>query len=70
MHVCTKLVKNFNRCSNKNMSDINFYKEILDKIGFPILVAGYLLLRTDKRIERITELQSEILAHLKAKKDE
>lgn len=48
-----------------------FWVGILEKVGFPIFVTFFLLMRTDKRLDKIVELQNEIIQNiLKSRNDD
>lgn len=51
------------------MEELQFLKKILDQVGFPVFVAIFLLVRTDKKLEKIVELQHELIDLLYKKKD-
>jgi hypothetical protein len=46
------------------MQYYNLFIEFLNKYGYPIVVTSYLLVRQDKRLDRILDLQEEILKKL------
>jgi hypothetical protein len=49
------------------METIVIWKEILpvlERVGFPIVVACFLLFRTDKRLDKIIDLHQEMLQEL------
>lgn len=49
------------------MENFEFWKKILDQVGFPIFMATFLLLRTDKKMEQIVRLQHRLLDLIKKK---
>lgn len=54
------------------MESLAIWKEIipvLEKVGFPIVVACWLLFRTDKKLDKIVELHQQMLSALLDRKE-
>jgi len=45
------------------MGDSTTLQQLLERVGFPILVAVWFMLRQDKRLDKIIELLHEIVRH-------
>lgn len=49
-----------------NLTDlVPFIQQFIQQIGFPITVAVWLLWRTDKRLEKMTDVLNDISANIK-----
>jgi len=46
------------------MSAYDFIRSLISDVGFPIVVAGYLLLRVDKLLREILQAQIRMENHL------
>lgn len=51
------------------MENYAFLKEILERLGFPIVVSLWLLFRTDKKLDKIIEINQELVTALLKKKE-
>lgn len=49
------------------MEELRNIAELISTVGFPIFVAAWLLLRTDKYMREMTKTLGELLVYLKTK---
>ena len=52
------------------MSDIDIYTSIIANVGFPIAIAGYLLMRFEGILSKNTEALQALIVALKCQSDE